>query len=121
MPMKSLAVRLAVEYLDTADFNQAVAAQRVEAGGFGVENDFAHEQAAGNDESGSSRRHLNSLVQHVPDSRTHGVKTVRGSHHEMRALALFGVGHLPRQDSVELLVGHVGACENPLALDFRCC
>jgi hypothetical protein len=43
MPMKGLAGRHAIEYLDTADFNQPVAAQRVEARGFGVENDFAHQ------------------------------------------------------------------------------
>ena len=43
MPMKGLPGRHAVENLDTADFNQPVAAQRVEAGGFGIENDFAHE------------------------------------------------------------------------------
>ena len=51
MPMKGLAGRHPVENLDTADFNQPVAAQRVEARGFGIENDFAHQlQAAGNDE-----------------------------------------------------------------------
>src|SRR3984957_1479274 len=109
MPMKRLAGRHAVEDLDTADFNQPVAAQRVEAGGFGVENDFAHMQAAGNDESGSLRRHLSSLVQNVPDSRTHGIETMRRIHDEIRALSLFGVGHLSRQDSVEFLIGHVGA------------
>src|ERR1700746_1749689 len=42
MPMKDLAGRHAVENLDTADFDQPVAAQRVEASGFGIENDFAH-------------------------------------------------------------------------------
>ena len=51
MPMKGLAGRHPVQNLDAADFNQPVAAQRVEAGGFGIENDFAHQlQAAGNDE-----------------------------------------------------------------------
>ncbi len=42
VPVKGLAGRHAVENLDTADFDQPVAAQRVEAGGFGIENDFAH-------------------------------------------------------------------------------
>ena len=42
-PMKGLAGRHAVEDLDTADFNQPVAPQGVEAGGFGIEDDFAHE------------------------------------------------------------------------------
>ncbi|MFK4654323.1 hypothetical protein ABIF97_004257 [Bradyrhizobium japonicum] len=32
----------AVEDLDTADFDQAIASERIEAGGFGIENDFAH-------------------------------------------------------------------------------
>ena len=42
-PMKSLAGRHAIENLDTADFHQPIAAQRVEPGGFGIENDFAHQ------------------------------------------------------------------------------
>ncbi len=29
--------------LDAADLDQPVAPQRIEAGGFGIENDFAHE------------------------------------------------------------------------------
>jgi hypothetical protein len=43
MPVKGLPRRHAIEHLDTADFNQPVAPQRVEAGGFGIENDFAQE------------------------------------------------------------------------------
>jgi hypothetical protein len=43
VPVKGLPGRHAIENLDTADFNQPVAAQRVEAGGFGIENDFAHQ------------------------------------------------------------------------------
>ena len=39
--------RHAVEHLDAADFDQAIAAQRIEAGGFGVENDFAHDAQDG--------------------------------------------------------------------------
>ncbi len=35
--------RHAVVDLDAADFDQPVAAQRIEACGFGIENDFAHE------------------------------------------------------------------------------
>src|SRR6185312_8194409 len=31
-----------IEQLDTADLDQAMALRRIEAGGFGVENDFAH-------------------------------------------------------------------------------
>ncbi len=42
IPMKGLAGRHPVENLDAADFNQPVAAQRVEARGSGIENDFAH-------------------------------------------------------------------------------
>jgi hypothetical protein len=40
--VKGLAGRHAVEDLDAADLDQPVAAQRIEAGGFGIENDFAH-------------------------------------------------------------------------------
>src|SRR4030088_917095 len=42
VPMKCLPRRHAVENLDTTDFDQPVAPQRIEAGGFGIENDFAH-------------------------------------------------------------------------------
>ena len=101
--VKRLPCRHAVEYLDTADFDQPVAPQRVEAGGFGIENDFAHESLSRNDgESGSPPRHLNSLFENVADSRPHRIEPVRGIHHEIGALALFGVGQLPRQDGVEL-------------------
>jgi hypothetical protein len=101
MPMKRLAGGHAIENLDTADFNQPIATQGIEAGGFGIQNDFAHElQPQGSGESGSSLRHLNSLNENVPDSGAHGVKSVRCIHHEMRALALFGVGQLPRQDGI---------------------
>ena len=41
--MKGLPGRHAVEDLDAADFDQPIAAQRIKAGGFGIENDFAHE------------------------------------------------------------------------------
>ena len=43
MPMKGLPRRHAIENLDTANFNKPIAPQRVEAGGFGVENNFAHQ------------------------------------------------------------------------------
>ncbi len=42
VPVKGLAGRHPVEDLDTADFDQPIAAQRVEAGGFGIEDDFTH-------------------------------------------------------------------------------
>ena len=41
--VKGLPGRHAVENLDAADFDQPIAAQRIKAGGFGIENDFAHE------------------------------------------------------------------------------
>src|SRR5580692_7709269 len=71
------------------------------------------------DESGSTPRHLNSLVQNVPDSRAHRIKAVRRIHYEIRAFALFGVGQLPRQDGVKLFAGHVVARQDSLALNFR--
>ena len=40
--VKGLPGRHAVEDLDAADLDQPVAAQGIEAGGFGIENDFAH-------------------------------------------------------------------------------
>jgi hypothetical protein len=40
--VKRLAGRHPVENLDTADLDQSIAPQRVKAGGFGIENNFAH-------------------------------------------------------------------------------
>jgi hypothetical protein len=40
--VKGLPRRHAIEELDAADLDQAVAADRVKAGSFGIENDFAH-------------------------------------------------------------------------------
>jgi hypothetical protein len=40
--MKGLPGRHAVEDLDAADFNQPIAAQWIKAGGFSIENNFAH-------------------------------------------------------------------------------
>ena len=40
--VEGLSRRHAVEDLDAADLDQPVAAQRIEARGFGIENDFAH-------------------------------------------------------------------------------
>src|SRR5579863_6647925 len=40
--MKGLPGRHTVEDLDTANFDQPIATQGIEAGGFGIENDFAH-------------------------------------------------------------------------------
>src|ERR1700730_7991089 len=94
---------------------------------FGIENDSAQKLLTAwsiekdeSGESGPSLRHLNSLFQDVPDSGPHRVEAVGGIHHEICALALFGIGQLPRQDGVELLYGHIIAGENPLTLNFRC-
>jgi len=42
VPVKGLPGRHAVENLDAADLDQPIAAQGIETGGFGIENDFAH-------------------------------------------------------------------------------
>src|SRR3954470_14581913 len=66
--MKGLAGRHAIEDLDAADLDQPVAPQRVEAGGFGIENDFAHRSVTSKrSESGSPPRHFNSLFENVAD------------------------------------------------------
>jgi hypothetical protein len=36
----------AIEDFDAADLDQPIAAQRIKAGGFGIENDFAHRCSA---------------------------------------------------------------------------
>jgi hypothetical protein len=41
--VKDLAGRHAIEDFDTADLYQAIAAERIETRGFGIENDFAHQ------------------------------------------------------------------------------
>jgi hypothetical protein len=47
MAVKDLSRRHAIENLDAADFDQPIAAQGIEAGGFGIEDDFAHERVPG--------------------------------------------------------------------------
>src|ERR1700682_4525907 len=74
---------------------------------------------AGKGESGSPPRHFNSLIQNVPNSCAHGIESMGSIHHEIRTFALFGVGQLPRQDSVELFAAHVVARQDSLALNFR--
>ncbi len=64
--------------------------------------DFSRPELQG--ESGSPLRHLNDLGQNVADCCAHRVQSMRRIHHEIRALALFGIGQLPRQDGVERLV-----------------
>src|SRR3954465_4384281 len=54
--VKSLAGRHPVVDLDAADLDQAVAAQGIEAGGFGIENDFAHESLESRFSEPQSRR-----------------------------------------------------------------
>ena len=71
-------------------------------------------------ESGSPLRHLTSPDQNVADSHPHRIKTVRGIHHEIRALALFGIRQLPGQDGAELLaevyIDLIGARQSQLIL-----
>src|SRR5262245_36935920 len=45
--MKRGARRNAVDQLDAADLDNAVATERIEAGGFGIENDLAHYLSSG--------------------------------------------------------------------------
>jgi hypothetical protein len=40
--MEDLAGRHPVQDLDATDLDQPIAAQRIEAGGFGIEDDFTH-------------------------------------------------------------------------------
>ena len=88
--MKCLSGRHAVEDFDATDFDQPIAAQRVEAGGFGIENDFAHDCYPAAGESGPPPRHLSSLAEDFPDSRPHRIKAMRRIHHKIGASALFG-------------------------------
>src|SRR5262245_37739295 len=50
------------------------------------------------------------------EDRTHlgagGVESMRGVHDKIGAGALLGVGHLPRQNGLELLHGHAGPLEH---------
>src|SRR6516164_10664723 len=117
--MKGLSRRHTVEQLDAADFDQAVTAQRIEAGGFCIENDFAHQvQAKKRSESGSPQRHLNSLIQNVADALAHRIQPMRRIHYEIGAPSLFLIGLLAREDGIERLARHRTARENSLALIF---
>jgi hypothetical protein len=40
--VKCLAGGHAIEDLNAADFNKPIASQRIETGGFGIQNDFTH-------------------------------------------------------------------------------
>ena len=101
-----------VEQLDAADFDHAVAARRAEAGGLGVENDFAHgrfiaplrEPEASKDVADLARACRRAMP---PVSIT---KSAR--------VALVGVGHLAGEDRVEFGGGHARPRQHPLALDF---
>ena len=77
------------DQFDSADFNDAVAFAGFKAGGFGVQNDFAHV-----------------LSRQLADQFLHGgagaVQRQRLDH-MIGARAFFGVGHLALQDLVQML------------------
>ena len=54
--VKGLPGRHAIENLDAADLDQPIAAQRIKAGGFGIENDFAHQRSGPGIKANQARR-----------------------------------------------------------------
>src|SRR5215475_6636714 len=70
-------------------------------------------------ESGPPFRHFNNLGQDVLDLRADRIKPVRGIHDEIRALALLRIGHLPRNNGIELFGIHGAARQHPLALQIQ--
>ena len=95
--------RNTVEQLDTANLDQAMALGRIEAGGFGVEDDFAHEPLL------PSIRHLSNRLENITHLRMCVFETVRRIHYEIGAPALFFIGYLFRHDGGKLLFRHAGA------------
>ena len=84
-----------VEHLDAADLDHAVAAGRIEARGFGVEDDFPHARiyrpAASPRQARMSRTWASVVDRSPPVSMTKSARR-----------ALLRVGHLAREDRVEL-------------------
>src|SRR5262245_1879626 len=70
-------------------------------------------------ESGPPSGHFSNLGQDVLDLRADGIKPVRGIHDEIRALALLHIGHLTRNNGIELFGIHGATRQHPLALQFR--
>ena len=71
--------------------------KRVEAGGFGIEDDLAH-SGLPEGESVPPLRHLSNTRRECRAPGRGRARFPRGIHHEIRAAALFRVGHLPRQE-----------------------
>ena len=120
MAVKGLPGRHAVEDLDTADFDQPVAAQRIKAGGFGIENDFAHELKTAKNANQVRRRGILAASTRMSRIRARtGSSPCEVSTTKSARLRFSASGSLPRQDGIELLAGHVVARQNSLALNFR--
>ena len=101
-----------VEHLDAADFDHPVAVLRAEAGGLGIENDFAHgriyESARPRQTSDDAREPRRASRRAAPPVSMTKSARARFS----------GIGHLQREDLLELLRGHARAGQHPRALDF---
>ena len=121
-----------VDQLDAAHFDDAMAGQRIEAGGFGVEDDFAHEALVAYLRRACARRAVNFsrhglAGQNRPRRRLElghrlGQRGARrrqpqaGRDDDVGLAALHGVRHLLAQDAVELLRRHAGPRHHPMAL-----
>ena len=125
--VEDAAGREAVDQLDAADLDDAVLA-RIEAGGFGVEDDLAHRitprlrhdmpqalQASAAPPAAFPRAVRAMMAWHRLARR---IQACAGVDDEIGALALFGVGHLPGQDRLELFRRHAGPRQHALALDL---
>jgi hypothetical protein len=88
--------RDSVQELDAPKLNDTVTLAGIEAGGFGIENDLAHEDFAA--ESLALFRHCSNAGKNITYLSARGIKSPGCIHHEIRARTLVGVRHLFREN-----------------------
>ena len=132
--MERVAGRDAIDELDTADLDQAMAVQRIETGRFGIKHDFAHltwscPLLAGpaksslelrqSHESPRLWRILAIACTNVAHLRAGMIERLRTIHDKVGAPALFRIGHLLADQGGKFLLGHSRPLEGALALHAR--
>ena len=133
--MKALSARNAIDELDATDLDQAVTLVWIEAGGLGIEDDFAHRALVPTEVRASGRypcelrnrdtfrRRIDSSFRHCSDRgedgtylRARRLETMRSIHDKIGAAAFLGIRHLSGEHRFELIHGHAGTLEHPRAL-----
>ena len=121
MAVKGLAGRHAVENLDATDFNQPITPQRIEAGGFGIEDDFAHGcTLEGSDESDcAAAAFLPAWFRMSRICARTGSRPCEVSTTKSARLRFSASGNCRARMASSFSPRHVIARQNPFALEFR--